>query len=99
MALQQLVRLVLVAGDLQRLGELGLVLPGLQVPADAADPAPQDEQADPDAKSGGTGDQAGGPGRARGRTPAVSLPVVELTLEQPVEAGADGLGSGGQAPG
>ena len=31
--------------------------------------------------------------------PCGQLPVVELTLEQPVEPAADGLVSGGQAPG
>ena len=84
MALQQLVRLVLVAGDLQRLGEFGLVLAGLQVPADAADPVPQDEQADHDAEGRGADDQAGEPGCARGRAAVVGLPVVELAPEQPL---------------
>ena len=93
---QQPVRLVLVAGDLQRLGEVGLVLAGLQVPADAADSAPQDEQADHDAEGGGAGDQAGSPGRAPGRATVVGLPVVELAPEQLVEVGADGLVRGGQ---
>ena len=99
MALKQPVRLVLVAGDLQRLGELGLVLAGLQVPADAADPVPQDEQADHDAQCGAAGDQAGDPVRVRGRVAVVGLPVVELAPEQPVEVGADGLVGGGQPTG
>jgi hypothetical protein len=46
-ALQELVRLVLVVRELQDVRELGLVLAGLQVPADAADPVPQESQAIP----------------------------------------------------
>ena len=43
-ALEQLVRLVLVVGDLQGVGELGLILARLQAPADAADSGQQQEQ-------------------------------------------------------
>ena len=97
MALEQPLRLVLVAGDLQDVGEFGLVLSRLQVPADAAEAVPQDQQAEHDAEVGGTRDQAGGPGRVRGRVRVVGLRVVELTSEQPVQVGADGL-VGGREP-
>jgi hypothetical protein len=46
-ALEQLVRLVLVVRDLQGVSELGLILAGLQAAADAADPGPQQDSAAP----------------------------------------------------
>jgi len=49
---------------------------------------PQDEQADHDAEGRGAGDQAGDPGRARGRVAVVGLPVVELAPPRSVKAGA-----------
>ena len=74
-------RLVLVAGDLQGVGELGLVLTRFQAGADAADPVDQEDAAERQAERGGPADQADGPDRARGRV--VGAGVVELALEQP----------------
>ena len=45
MPLQQLLRILLAARELQGIGELRLVLAGPQAPADAPDLVPQEEQA------------------------------------------------------
>ena len=99
MALEQLLRLVLVACDLQGVSELGLILARLQVPADAADSGQQKDDADHDAEHGHTDDETGGPCRARGRLHAVCVPVAPLDEEQAVKVGAHRLVGGRQPRG
>ena len=99
MALEQLVRLILVVGDLQGVSELGMILARLQAPADAADSGQQQDSAGRDAEDGGAHDEAHGPRLARGRLNAVHVPGVLLVEEQAVKVGADRLIGGGQPGG
>ena len=99
MALEQLVRLVLVVRDLQGVSELGLILARLQVPADAADSGQQQDGADREAEDGGAHDEAHGPLLVRGRRDVVRVPVLLLDPEQAVKVGADRLIGGGQVGG
>ena len=98
MALQELVRLVLVVRDLQDIRELRLVLAGLQVPADAPDPVPQEEHADHEATGRHAEDETGDPRRARGRDRVIGASVVKLLQDQAVKVGAGRL-VGGRQPG
>ena len=96
MPLEQQVGLVLVPGDLQGVGELDLILARLQAPADAADPADQEEHAEGEAQPRGPGDQPDSPDRVRVGGRVVGAGVVELAPEQVVEVGADRSVGGGQ---
>ncbi len=80
MPLEQPLRLILVAGDLQGVGEFGLVLARLQVPADAAEPVHRQQRAERQAERRGPGDQGGGPDRARVGVRVVGAGVVELAV-------------------
>jgi hypothetical protein len=99
MALEQQVRLVLIAGELQGVNELRLILPGLQVPADAPDARPQQEPADHQAEHGHPDDEPGEPHRVRGRGHAICLRVAPLDEKQAVQVSAQRLIGGGQPGG
>jgi len=71
-------------------------LAGFQVPADAPDPAPQEEHADHDASGRHAEDEAGGPRRARGRGRVIGACVVKLPQDQAVKVGAGRLVGGRQ---
>jgi hypothetical protein len=68
--LEQPVRLVLVPGELEGVGELGLVLTRLQAGADATDPVAQEDGAERQAERRDPADQTDGPDRARVRSSA-----------------------------
>jgi hypothetical protein len=93
------VRLLLVAGDLQGVGELRVLFARGQAAADAAEPEDGQQPGQGQAERGGPGDQPDSPGSAGGGTRAVGPGVVELSGEQPVELRADGGVSGGQLRG
>ena len=98
-ALQEPVRLVLVVGELQGLLELRLVPAGLQVPADAADPEPQERGTDGKAEDPDAEKQADSAVRA-GRGPhVVGVRVVHFRKDQPVQVRTDRLVGGGQLGG
>ena len=91
-------RLVLAVRDLQGIGELRLVLAGLQAPAAAADLVPQQEPGDPDARGRNAEDETGGPGRGRVRDHVIGACVVSLRRHHAVEVVAGQL-VGGRQPG
>jgi hypothetical protein len=98
-ALQEPVRLVLVVGELQGLLELRLVLAGLQVPADAADPEPQEPGTNRDAEDPDAEQQADGAARAGRGLQVVGVRVVHFREDQPVQVRTDRLVGSGQLGG
>jgi len=99
MALEQLVRLVLVVGDLQDVGELRLGLAGLEVPADAPEPVPQEQQAEHQTDHRDADQQAGGVlGAGRGLR-VVGVRIAAFLQDQLVQVRADRLVGGGQLGG
>jgi hypothetical protein len=97
-ALQELLRFILVVRDLQDVRELRLILARLQVAVDAADPGHQEQNADDDAENGGAHDESGRPHRVRGQGHLIGMPVMLLLQEEAVEVRIDGL-IGGHEPG
>jgi hypothetical protein len=95
-ALQEAVRVDLVVGELQDVRELRLVLAGGQVPADAADPEPQEQQTDRDAQHPDADEHAGVTDHGGVRVRVVGVRIVRLLQDQPVQVRADRLVDGGQ---